>query len=453
MATFRSGKRASTHLIAFPRSSAFLSVAAFTTFWVLCGGGVTENFVVFAGFAVTGSWMLFIACQPDGVSAWKALPWVAKLAITFFCLMPLLQSIPLPPAAWHGLPGRQLSIETLGMVGAAGDWHPITMTFPATFQTFLMSIWLAALLLAVLQLSSDEIRAVFKLLLALGLLHLLLGIVQVASEGRFLLYDVPNVNFLLGLFSNKNHSGLFIATLFPIGFVALSGDRGWHRGRLSFALAAAVVLFAALILTFSRAGLFFGLFAFTSLLLLANEQRFERAGRRAAIAALIALALLAVFASTDVATQALGRFGGIGSDPRWLFWSWSAQLIPAYFPVGSGIGSFPEVFKTMEQLSWVKPTYLNHAHSDYLEQLIEVGVAAPILWALVLSMLAGPFGRAWRERHRSAGKAALMGALIVVLTLIHSSFDYPLRRPALAAVFVVALAVLLRRGGAQKKIA
>jgi O-antigen ligase len=154
-----------------------------------------------------------------------------------------------------------------------------------------------------------------------------------------------------------------------------------------------------------------------------------------------------------VASRSLGRFAGVGSDPRWQFWSWSWPLVAVYFPAGSGIGSFPDVFRAAEHLDWVKPTYLNHAHNEYLEQLIEVGLAAPILWALVAMMLAGPFRSAWRDRGRSGGRLALAGAAIVFLTLLHSAFDYPLRRPAIAAVFVVALASVLRRRSGQKTIA
>jgi len=419
----------------------------------MIGGGESANPLIFYLFALTGSWLLGCSLWHGGWTIWREQSLLTRLALSFFCLMPLLQCIPLPPAVWHELPGRATSVQTLALVGAAQDWHPITLNFDATFRTFLMSVWLLGLLLAVMRLSTVEWKALFGLLLAMGGVHLLVGMLQVATGGRFLFFDVPNINFLLGLFANKNHSGLFIALLFPIGYIALYGEQGWSRQRLPLAFVGSLVLFATLILTFSRAGLFFGALALAFLLLLSFEGRLGRGGRYAAFAGLGVVALLAVLASTDVATRSLGRFAGLGTDPRWLFWTWSRQLIPVYFPVGSGIGSFVEVFKVQEHLSWVKPTYLNHAHNDYMEQLIEVGIAAPILWLLVLGMVTGPIRSAWRDRGRMQGRMALLGGLMVAMFFLHSAFDYPLRRPGLDVVFVIALAALLRRRSGRKTIA
>lgn len=436
-----------------PRSGLFLSVAATVVVWLLIGGGVTTNPIVFSLFALTGSWLLGFVLANGGWATWREQAPLVKLAITFFCLIPLLQCIPLPPAIWQALPGRETSVRTLELVGAAQDWHPITLTFDATFRTFLMSVWLLGLLLAVVRLPTAELRALFALLLMIGALHLVIGILQVATGGRFLLFDVPNINFLLGLFANKNHSGLFIALLFPIGYIALYGEKGWDRTRLPLAGVGSLVLFATLILTFSRAGLFFGALALAFLLLISFEGRLGKGGRYAAFAALGVVALLSVLASTDVATRSLGRFSGVGTDPRWLFFTWSKQLVPIYFPVGSGVGSFVGVFNALEHLSWVKPTYLNHAHNEYLEQLIEVGAAAPILWLLVLGMIVRPLRTAWRDRTRTQGRIALLGGLMVLLFFLHSGFDYPLRRPGLDVVFVIALAALLRRRTDRKMIA
>lgn len=440
------------HLLA-QRSGLFISTAAVIVIWMLVGGGVTGNPIVFYLFALSGSWLLGFVLAGGGWAAWREQSPLARLAIAFFCLMPLLQCIPLPPGIWHELPGRGASVRTLALVGAAQDWRPITLNFEATFRSFLMSVWLFGLLLAVMRLSVRELTAVFALLLILGGLHLLIGMLQVATGGRFLFFDVPNINFLLGFFANKNHSGLFIALLFPIGYIALYGEKGWDRSRVPLAVVGSLVLFATLILTFSRAGLFFGALALAFLLLLSFEGRLGRGGRYAALAGLGVLALLAILASTDVATRSLGRFAGVGSDPRWLFWTWSRQLIPVYFPVGSGVGTFTEVFKAIEHLSWVKPTYLNHAHNEYMEQLIEVGIAAPILWALVLAMIAGPLRTAWRDRARTQGRIALVSGMMVLLVFLHSAFDYPLRRPGIDVVFVVALAILLRRRADRKAIA
>ena len=45
-----------------------------------------------------------------------------------------------------------------------------------------------------------------------------------------------------------------------------------------------------------------------------------------------------------------------------------------YAPVGSGFGSFREVYPRFEQSSQVTPTIVNHAHNDYLELALETGI-------------------------------------------------------------------------------
>lgn len=425
----------------------------FTATWVVTGGGISTSPLPFYLMALTGSWLLGYTLTHGGAAAWQRMDITAKLATGLFCLLPLLQCIPLPPTIWHELPGRSLTVETLSLVGRAQAWHPITLTFEATFKTFLLSLWLMGLLLAVICLSAKEQRALFALLLALGALHIAIGITQLATHGSLLFYSHTQGNFLLGLFANKNHSALFIATLFPIGYFVLLNGRDWEARHLPITAAACLLLFAMLILTFSRAGFVLGLIAFAFVALLAARWRLGRTGGYIALATMLVLVLLVVLASTNIAMQSFGRFAVVGDDPRWLFWQWSWDLVPIYFPAGSGIGSFPEVFQVLEHLEWVKPTYLNHAHNEYLEQLIEIGIAAPILWVSVAVMLTVALRRVWRRRTRSSGRLALAAAVIVFLVFIHSAFDYPLRRPGLAVVFVIALGALLRGAVKEKFVA
>jgi O-antigen ligase len=431
------------------RSGLFWSAAIVLTLWVAAGGGII-NSGYFWVLALSGSWLFAYLIAEGGLAAWRDLPRPAQVAIGFFCVLPLLQCVPLPPSLWHALPGRELAREALALTGDADRWHPLTLTFTATFRSWLVAMWLLALLLSAVRLRLDELVELFRLLVALGAAHLLLGVAQLATGGGLQLHDSSNPDTLLGFFVNKNHSGLFIALLFPLAWAALHGERGWDRSRLGWIVTGTLVMFAALVLTFSRAALGLGALAFCWTLFLVNERRVGSAGRLTVATVLVLGAAVTVIASTDIAARSIGRFSGVGTDPRWLFWSWSRQLVPVYFPAGSGIGSFPDVFRVAERLAWVKPTYLNHAHNEYLEQLIEVGAAAPLLWAAVAAMLVGPLRRAWQGRDRTAGRLALAGGTVVLLVLLHSGFDYPLRRPALAAVFVVALGALLRR---QKPIA
>jgi O-antigen ligase len=435
-----------------PRSALFLPVAVVLSIWVIFGGAAPESVLPFALLGVSGTVLLALVVSPLGAGTWAALSWPARLMVLFFCLMPVLQLVPLPPAIWHALPGRSLAVETLSAAGVADEWRPLTLAFAPTFRTALVFLWLAALLLATLQLSSTELRRIFLLLLALGLLNVAIGVVQVVSNNTLLVfYQGFAGRFLTGLFANKNHTGLFIAMTFLFGYAALYGKQGWERRNLAMVISIGMVLFIALLATFSRAGLVFGLGAIVFLVVLSSGSRL-RSGVRALLIAvpLVVAGLFAVVASTDLASQAVARFGSVGEDLRWSIWEWSWPLVGRYFPAGSGIGSFTAIYPSHEQLDWVMAVYVNHVHNDYLEQLIEVGVAAPIAWALVLLALWRPVLRAWEERGTQSGRLALMGAAAVFLIAVHSAFDYPLRRPAIAAAAMVALASVLRIEGRRR---
>ena len=429
-----------------PRSPLFLPLAVVLSVWQIFGGAAPESILLFFMLGLSGSILLALVVSPWGAGTWRTLSGPARLMVLFFCLMPLLQLVPLPPALWQALPGRSLAVQTLTAAGVAGEWRPLTMAFGPTFRTALVFLWLAALLLAALQLSSRELRRIFMLLLAFGLLNVAIGVVQVVSNSTMLIF-YPGFagRFLTGLFANKNHTGLFIAMTFLFGYAALYGRQGWERRGITLVVPLGLVLLIALLATFSRAGLVFGVAAIAFLVVLSSGHRLRKGMRWLLIAAPLGLAgLFAIVSSTDLASRTMSRFENVGEDLRWSIWEWSWPLVVQYFPVGSGIGSFTLIYPSHEQLDWVMPVYVNHVHNDYLEQLIEVGIAAPISWALILFALWRPVRTAWAERGTQSGRLALVGAAALFLIAVHSAFDYPLRRPAIAAVAMVALASVLR---------
>lgn len=430
-------------------SSLFITAAVFLVLWVLLGGAAPTNNLVFLVLALSGSAMIAVCVMQGGVASWRSLSWAARSMMLFFCLMPVLQLIPLPPAVWQSLPGRGLPTDVLAAVGVANEWRPLTLSVNPTFRTALIFFWLASFMLSLLQLSLQQWHRMFGILVALGLLNVAIGIVQVISGDPSLqLYDNAFVPYMNGLFANKNHTGLFIDLTFLAGYFWVFRDPREGRRRLGLVLPIAAILFVALLVTFSRAAVVLGVVAIGLIGVLASGGRLTGRARLIAVLAVPATAIVLVgIGSTDLVDRSLLRFGGVGGDERWLFARWSWPLVGAYFPFGTGIGAFTAVFPPHEQLAWVKPTYVNHVHDDYLEQLIEVGVAAPIAWLLGLAAIVGPVRAAWADRTSTAGRLALIGAGMLFLIAAHSTVDYPLRRPGIAVTFMVALAAVLRISG------
>ena len=92
-------------------------------------------------------------------------------------------------------------------------------------------------------------------------------------------------------------------------------------------------------------------------------------------------------------------------------------------------------------------SYVNHAHNDWLELWLTGGIPAILLALAFLAWLAASTVRLWRsdELQGSVLDLALARAapIVIVLLLLHSAVDYPLRIPALSVLFAIACAFLI----------
>ena len=152
-----------------------------------------------------------------------------------------------------------------------------------------------------------------------------------------------------------------------------------------------------------------------------------------AIAAVGVFALAPILDRFDPDSPAEGRFEN---------WPYVAEAAQTYLPVGSGLGSFDPVYRSIEPLDRLDPTYFNQAHNDYLEIWLETGW---IGMALVLVFLAWWGRRSWAcwrappSRESDLQRAA---SIAILMVLLHSAVDYPLRTEAIAVLFALFAAIL-----------
>jgi O-antigen ligase len=113
-----------------------------------------------------------------------------------------------------------------------------------------------------------------------------------------------------------------------------------------------------------------------------------------------------------------------------------------FFPAGAGIGTFDPVFRASESLFLVDLTYVHHAHNEYLELAIEGGLPAILL---MLVFVAGFAAQAWRVPDLEARDYLLLKRLsagAILIMLLHSLVDYPLRTITTQALFAFLSAIL-----------
>jgi O-antigen ligase len=110
-----------------------------------------------------------------------------------------------------------------------------------------------------------------------------------------------------------------------------------------------------------------------------------------------------------------------------------------FFPFGSGFGSFVDLFKMNEPIWNLSPQYLNHAHNDLLELIIESGVVGALLLGIFFVWWLRRALSIWRSNAR-AGRHLVLSRTATLATgmmLIASLSDYPLRTPLMAIVFAL----------------
>ncbi len=370
-------------------------------------------------------------------------------------LLGLVHIVPLPPAVWHALPGRDVVVEIDRLAGLGDVWRPITLA-PANGWHGLVSLAtpLAVLLLGV-QLSRDDLFRLLPVLIGLAALSAILGFFQAVggAGGPLYLYRITNYGSAVGLFANRNHAATLLACLFPMLalFAATAmGTQDAQRRKGLFAAIAAIVLVPLLLVTGSRSGVIAGIIGLIGAGLIYRRPvpgRMVRTGERRmqfgaapilGAAALLSIGLLTVLAAR---AEALTRLFSASSaeDERAGAWRVGLDMLWSYFPAGSGSGSFTEAFEIVEPDSILDPTYLNRAHNDWLETGITFGLPGMLLLAAVVIIYLVRTVSLWRSRDgkRRSIVFARMASIGILIIAIGSIGDYPLRTPIMMAVMMV----------------
>jgi len=139
----------------------------------------------------------------------------------------------------------------------------------------------------------------------------------------------------------------------------------------------------------------------------------------------------------------LDRFDTVGAkEGRFENWPIVAQAADSYLPVGSGTGSFDAVFRSVEPLERLDPTFFNQAHNDYLETWLETGWIGGALIALFMAWFAARSWKAWTSGVSTQRDLQRAASVAIGVILAHSVVDYPLRTAAIATVFALCCGLL-----------
>lgn len=443
-------------------------VAAMLIFVPLLYGGNRPLPQLVVELAALGMFSLLLLCTQLPSNLPRSLL-VLALAVL---VLPLFQLIPVPTWLWEALPGRDFYAEALNEVlpeQSVDGFRQITLT-PLATELGLYALFPAfAIILVISRLPSRYVLYCVYVFLFMAFIQAALTLIQ-SSTGISGVGTYANRNHLSGMLvialpivfglissrigkSNKHSHRLRSPGFFRRSIEGISNIRGMNTimllGMCAILISLGVIFsrsrtgIAVMMLGFFLAALFFGR-------LMGKAKSIQVSG-----VILVAVATLAIEVGL---APVIARFSveSTVEDARWLIFSHVYEGLKVFFPLGSGIGGFPEVFRRFqpEAISG----FVNHAHNGYLEYIFEGGVfSLGIIFGFFVMYIARWFALLKQDREDIFYYVQVGAGISVLLLGVHEFFDFNMHIPAnnLYFAFVVAIFFYQFSGVAEfsKKIA
>jgi O-antigen ligase len=413
-------------------------------------GGASRNdvasLIVLQPLAVV---CIVICLLSPGPMAWKPVR-VPLLFLGALAAVIAVQLIPLPPDLWTNLPGHGQFVRSADAAGLEQPWRSISLTPDLTLASLIGLITPLAMLVGFASLPQEKTQSLLSIVIAGASISSFVGLAQLAGgeESPFYFYETTNYDSAVGFFSNRNHQAVLLAMTWPMLalWTTLPAERRFFAAKRWIAASMAVFLLPMLVVSGSRAGLALGALCLVAAFYI-WRRRSEDAPAPSRWASLLAPMGLVAGATVLVATIVLSRDLAVqritnmsfDEEVRFQLLPTLTQIAREFFPIGAGFGSFDPVFRTYEPFESLRPSYLNHAHNELVEIAIEGGFASLALLVAFLIWLGLRARTVLRSgaTGRSASFARL-GLVMIVVVLLSSLVDYPLRTPLMAAVIAIA---------------
>jgi O-antigen ligase len=368
-----------------------------------------------------------------------------------------LQLVPLPPSFWTGLPAREPVVAMGQALGMDDLWRPLSLSPAKTWNAlFALVVPAAALALFAIQEPEGQ-RQIWPVILLMVLLSALLGVLQITT-GAFYFHAFSPTGYASGLFANRNHQGVVLATMLLVAAWLFAAIRPRQRGagmKGLLALGPLIFLVPMVFLAGSRAGLIcaaIGLLLAMGLIAQAPlvPQTFAfgkriRLSRTALLGGiglvLAALATLVILSSRALALDRLFDDGAL-EDLRWQVFPVLREMTGDLLVWGAGFGSFEYVYRIYEPITLLGPKYLNNAHNDWLQFVIEGGLPALLILAAAVAAFVVRGLAAWRAEAGELRRRRLMAVGVLLLLAVASLVDYPVRVPSVMVLAALAFATL-----------
>jgi len=359
-----------------------------------------------------------------------------------------LQLIPLPPSLWTHLGGRTAFGSDYELLGLKAPALPISLSPYKSLDCLRSLIPALAIVCAIVRLKAYRPSWLAIALIAGTVAGVMLGALQAGNtdaESSWYLYPETNIGVAVGFFANANHMANLLVITLPFLAALLAAGRRAKFQHLTALVAAVIgagaVILVGIMLNRSIAAYGLALPVLCASALIVIPPRTRARPILMITAALLLLGALGAIAASSTSPGPLGASTSVQSRAEML--RTTTRAIGDFMPLGSGLGSFSNVYDLYEDPSLVTDTYVVHAHNDYAELALETGVPGMIVLLLFLGWWVGAVGRVWRSGE--AAPFARAASIASAAILAHSLVDFPLRTAAISACFGMCLALVADR--------
>ena len=385
--------------------------------------------------------------------------WFLLISLVLACLyiVPIPQGLDIPFIDLSHLPGRSLYDEVDQWLVARGEPSNATLSLIPYESTLALLALMPplAIFFSAISVSEAHLRNLIYLLLLIAGVQAALGLIQYATSNPDFYFGMKqNGRSAQGTYLNRDHFSAFLEMMLPITIgLMLYSIGGASHGRRHDAKAwilnqvlifgfLALLIFLAAIFARSRTGVFLIMVA----VLISSFVFSRHVGGKKSVGLTAVFATIAVGLATSIGLiPVLNRFVSRNpvEDERFRIFGHTLDGIKAFFPFGSGPGTFSNVypaFQPVEQLGFV-----NSAHNDYLELLFDLGALGVFIIAGFLFVyIFGWFklaGKLWSRLHFIKVAAGIS----ILLLSIHLLSDFILHEPMNTMVFALLLGTFLRK--------
>lgn len=412
---------------------------------LLLGGasaaGLGANALLGLGGAALIGWTLWRESPAQGMQTGLRPFMLGLLALMAF------QFLPLPPLIWRHLPGRESIAAGFELAGMALPWLTVSLDPWGTLQSLVWWVPALALFLVFRSKGAVSSRHAVALVAVFAYASVVLALAQYLGGSGYL-YAITNRGNGVGLFANSNHFGSFML----VALALVAGQ--WIHDRPA-ALRINPRLGSGYVLAARLAPLALGVFLSNSLAcamlvwpVLASVWLLYRPQIRiswpvvAIGLPLLAAAIVWLLSSELISNDLMAKSGTAGIS-RGEFLANGLAMARSFAPFGSGLGTFREIYPWFEELAAVGTTFVNHAHNDLLEVLVETGLPGLAVLGLFLRWFAIRLKSLWTN-DRERNPIALAAGVAMGAVLIHSVADYPLRTAAISSLFALCAVIMCR---------